>query len=43
MARTAQEGLAKHRPGDKVTVKVLRDKKEKDIELTLKNEQCRLC
>lgn len=34
-----QEGLAKHRPGDKVTVKVLRDKKEKDIELTLKNEQ----
>ncbi|WP_455671616.1 Do family serine endopeptidase [Phocaeicola sp.] len=34
-----QEGLAKHRPGDKVTVKVLRDKKEKDIEMTLKNEQ----
>lgn len=31
-----QEGLAKHRPGDKVTVKVLRDKKEKDIEMTLK-------
>ena len=29
-------GLAKHRPGDKVTVKVLRDKKEKDIEMTLK-------
>ena len=24
-----QEGLAKHRPGDKVTVKVLRDKKER--------------
>ena len=31
--------LAKHRPGDKVTVKVLRDKKEKDIEMTLKNAQ----
>lgn len=34
-----QEELAKHRPGDKVTVKVLRDKKEKNIEMTLKNEQ----
>ena len=34
-----QEELAKHRPGDKVTVKVLRDKKEKNIEITLKNEQ----
>lgn len=34
-----QEGLAKHRPGDKVTIKVLRDKKEKDIEMTLKNAQ----
>lgn len=34
-----QEGLAKHRPGDKVTVKVLRDKKEKEIEMTLKNAQ----
>ena len=34
-----QEELAKHRPGDKVTVKVLRDNKEKNIELTLKNEQ----
>lgn len=34
-----QEGLAKYRPGDKVTVKVLRDKKEKDIEMTLKNAQ----
>ena len=33
-----QEGLAKHRPGDKVG-KVLRDKKEKDIEMTLKNAQ----
>lgn len=34
-----QEGLAKHRPGDKVTVKILRDKKEKDVEMTLKNAQ----
>jgi len=34
-----QEELAKYRPGDKITVKVLRDKKEKDIELTLMNEQ----
>ena len=34
-----QEALAQHRPGDKVTVKVLRDKKEKDVEMTLKNEQ----
>ena len=34
-----QEELAKHRPGDKVTVKVLRGKKEKNIEITLKNEQ----
>lgn len=34
-----QEALAKYRPGDKVVVKVLRDKKEKSIELTLKNEQ----
>ena len=31
--------LAKHRPGDKVTVKVLREKKEKEITLTLKNAQ----
>ena len=31
--------LAKHRPGDKVQVKVMRDKKEKNIEVTLKNEQ----
>ena len=31
-----QEGLAKHRPGDKGTVKVLRDKKEKDIEMKIK-------
>ena len=34
-----QEALALHRPGDKVTVKVLRDKKEQTLELTLKNEQ----
>lgn len=34
-----QEGLAKHRPGDKVTIKVLRNKKEKDVEMVLKNEQ----
>ena len=34
-----QELLAKHRPGDKVQVKVMRGKKEKTIEVTLKNEQ----
>ena len=34
-----QEALAKHRPGDKVTVKVLRDKKEKSVDMVLKNEQ----
>ena len=34
-----QEALAKHRPGDKAQVKVMRDKKEKTIEVTLKNEQ----
>lgn len=34
-----QEALAKHRPGDKVSVKVLRDKKEKTLEMVLKNEQ----
>ena len=34
-----QEELAKHRPGDKVTVKLVRDKKEKKVEVTLKNEQ----
>lgn len=34
-----QEELAKHRPGDKVKVKVLRDKKEKIFEIELKNEQ----
>lgn len=34
-----QEALAKHRPGDKVSVKLVRDKKEKTTEVTLKNEQ----
>ena len=34
-----QEALAKHRPGDKVKVKILRDKKEKTVEVELKNEQ----
>ena len=34
-----QEALAKHRPGDKVNVKVIRDKKEKTFSVTLKNEQ----
>ncbi|MDR0659189.1 MAG: PDZ domain-containing protein, partial [Mediterranea sp.] len=33
------ESLAKHRPGDKVKVKLIRDKKEKIVEITLKNEQ----
>ena len=33
------EAIAQHRPGDKVTVKVMRDKKEKNINITLKNEQ----
>ena len=34
-----QEALAKYRPGDKVTVKLVRAKKEKSVEVTLKNEQ----
>ena len=34
-----QEALAKHRPGDKVTMKLVRAKKEKSVEVTLKNEQ----
>ena len=34
-----QEVLAKNRPGDKVKVKVIRDKKEKEFVLTLKNSQ----
>ena len=29
-----QEALAKHRPGDKVKVKSMRDKKEKAVEVT---------
>ncbi|MEG1562846.1 MAG: trypsin-like peptidase domain-containing protein [Bacteroides sp.] len=34
-----QEALTKHRPGDKVTVNLIRDKKEKSVVITLKNEQ----
>jgi len=34
-----QEVLATHRPGDKVTVKYIRDKKEHSTSLTLKNSQ----
>lgn len=34
-----QENLAKHRPGDKVEVTVMRNKKEKDLDVTLKNMQ----
>ncbi|KAA6309974.1 Periplasmic pH-dependent serine endoprotease DegQ, partial [termite gut metagenome] len=34
-----QEVLARHRPGDKIKVKLIRDKKEKVVEVTLKNEQ----
>ena len=34
-----QEELAKHRPGDKVTVMVMRDGKEKEFTITLKNAQ----
>ena len=34
-----QEMLAKHRPGDKVKVTVVRDKKEKEFEITLKNDE----
>ena len=34
-----QEELAKHRPGDKVKVKIIRDKKEKTITVELKNAQ----
>lgn len=34
-----QEVLAKHRPGDKVKVVLMRNKKEKTVEVTLKNEQ----
>lgn len=34
-----QEALTRHRPGDKVKVKLIRDKKEKTVDVTLKNEQ----
>lgn len=34
-----QEELAKHRPGDKVTLTILRDGKEKELTITLKNAQ----
>ena len=34
-----QEELAKHRPGDKVTIKLIRNKKEQNISVELKNEQ----
>lgn len=34
-----QEALAKYRPGDKVKITVMRDKKEKIINMVLKNEQ----
>ena len=34
-----QEALAQHRPGDKVSVKLVRNKKEKSVDLVLKNEQ----
>lgn len=34
-----QEALARHRPGDKVKVKLIRNKKEKTVEVLLKNEQ----
>lgn len=34
-----QETLAKHRPGDQIKVKVIRDKKDKEITMTLKNAQ----
>ena len=34
-----QENMAKHRPGDKVSVTLLRDKKAKTVNVTLKNAQ----
>ena len=34
-----QENIAKHRPGDEVKVTVMRDKKEKTLDVTLKNMQ----
>ena len=34
-----QEALTKHRPGDKVKVSLMRDKKEMKVEVTLRNSQ----
>lgn len=34
-----QEALSKHRPGDKVELTIVRDKKEKEVTITLKNAQ----
>lgn len=34
-----QEALSKHRPGDKVKLTIVRDKKEKEVTITLKNAQ----
>ncbi|MBR6367278.1 MAG: Do family serine endopeptidase [Bacteroidaceae bacterium] len=34
-----QETIAKHKPGDKLTVKVIRDKKPKEFTVTLRNSQ----
>ena len=34
-----QQALSKHRPGDKVKVTIVRDKKEQEVTLTLKNAQ----
>lgn len=34
-----QDALSRHRPGDKIKVKIIRDKKEKEIEVVLQNEQ----
>lgn len=34
-----QEILSKHRPGDKVKATIIRDKKEKEVTITLKNSQ----
>lgn len=34
-----QEALSKHRPGDKVQLTIVRDKKKKEVTITLKNAQ----
>ena len=34
-----QEAFSKHRPGDKVQLTIVRDKKEKEVTITLKNAQ----